>query len=67
LSNPYLAKPDPSALRYALYCGAYKLDLTSAPERALGTFEIEAIAHKLGQLMWPSFYEVIDLQAKENS
>lgn len=66
MSNPRLAKPDPGAYRYAVHCCSYKLDLSDQPDRAVALFEHEAIANTFGRLMWPSYFEVVDLRAGEN-
>lgn len=67
MSNPYLAKPDPTAYRYAVHSCSYKLDLSDKPDRAVALFEREAIATTFGRLMWPSYFEVVDLRPGDDS
>lgn len=65
MSNPNLSKPDPAAYRFAVHSCAYKIDLSIPPDRAVALFEHEAIANTFGRLMWPSYFEVVDLRAGE--
>ncbi|MGV8917809.1 MAG: hypothetical protein ACOH2R_08425 [Pseudomonas sp.] len=67
MSNNQLAKPDPTAYRYAVHSCSYKLDLAQKPDRAVALFDNEALANTFGRLMWPSFYEVVDIRAGEES
>lgn len=61
--NPCLAKPDPSAYRFAVHCCSYKWDLANPPDHAVALFVIEADAKKYGAMMWPDTYEVVDISA----
>ena len=61
--NRQLARVNPDTYRWAVHCCSYKLDLSHQPDRAVALFEHESAARHFGALMWPSTYEVIDLQA----
>jgi hypothetical protein len=65
MDNPYLAKPDVPAYRYAVHSGSYKLDLTDKPDRAVALFENKVIAATFGRMMWPSTFEVVDIGANQ--
>ena len=58
-----LAEPDVLAFRFAVYACSSKLGLSHLPDPALALFEHRLIAEAFGQMMWPSTYEVVDLQA----
>ena len=63
MRNPNLAPAEPSAYRWAVHCCAYKFDLSRGPERPVALFEHESAAKYFGGLMWPSTFEVVDLQS----
>ena len=63
MPNPNLARVDPSAYRWAVHCCSYKLDLSQSPDHAVALFEHESAANTFGRLMWPSTFEVVDLQS----
>ena len=63
MSNPHLAPVELSAYRWAVHCCSYKLDLSYKPDRAVALFEHESAAKRFGGLMWPSTFEVVDLQS----
>ncbi|CAM5295470.1 hypothetical protein [Pseudomonas fragi] len=63
MPNPHLAPVEPSAYRWAVHCCSYKLDLSHKPDRAVALFEHESAAKHFGGLMWPSTFEVVDLQS----
>ena len=65
MPNSCLAPTDPADYRYAVHCCAYKLDLSTSPDRAVALFEHSSAAIKFGQLMWPETYEVIDQLTRE--
>ena len=63
MPNPHLAPVESSAYRWAVHCCSYKLDLNHKPDRAVALFEHESAAKYFGGLMWPSTFEVVDLQS----
>ena len=63
MPNPHLAPVELSAYRWAVHCCSYKLDLSHKPDRAVALFEHESAAKRFGGLMWPSTFEVVDLQS----
>lgn len=65
MPNPHLAPAEPSAYRWAVHCCSYKLDLSDMPDRAVALFEHESVAHTFGRLMWPTTYEVVHRQPRQ--
>ena len=63
--NPHLAPAEPSAYQWAVHCCSYKLDLSDMPDRAVALFEHESVAHTFGRLMWPTTYEVVHRQSRQ--
>ncbi len=62
-STNRLASPDVPSFRFAVYACSSKLDLSNSPDPALALFEHKLIAEAFGRMMWPTTYEVVDLQA----
>lgn len=62
MANPMLARPTSQPLRFALYAGSRCLGLTCEPERPVATFEFREHAEDLGTRLWPSTYEIVDLE-----
>ena len=65
MPNPHLAPVELSAYRWAVHCCSYKLDLSDMPDRAVALFEHESVAHTFGRLMWPTTYEVVHRQPRQ--
>ncbi|OZY39364.1 hypothetical protein CJF43_23360 [Pseudomonas fragi] len=63
MANPRLATVEPRAYRWAVHCCSYKWELGTFPDRAVALFADEAMAIRYGGSMWPSTFEVVDLQA----
>lgn len=56
-----LAVPNPANFRFAVFCCAYKMDLGCTPENALALFVYPAMAMRYGAWMWPTTFQVVDL------
>lgn len=65
MANTRLASTNPAEYRFAVHCCGYKWELSDKPDRAVALFEHPSAALRFGQLMWPSTYEVIDLNTGE--
>jgi hypothetical protein len=57
-----LAIPDPANYRFAVFCCSFKMDLGSTPDHALALFVDQAMAERYGAWMWPTTFEVVDLE-----
>ncbi len=57
-----LAIPDPANYRFAVFCCSFKMDLGSTPDHALALFVDQAMAKRYGAWMWPSTFQVVDLE-----
>lgn len=62
MRNSMLAPLDNQPLRFALYAGSRKWGLTCKSERPVATFEFREHAEDLGARLWPSTYEIVDLE-----
>ncbi len=62
LSDRRLAVPDPTNYRFAVFCCSYKIDLGSPPDHALALFVDQAMAERYGAWMWPTTFQVVDLE-----
>ena len=56
-----LAIPDPANYRFAVFCCSFKLDLGDTPDHALALFANQAMAERYGVWMWPTTFQVVDL------
>ena len=61
MRNPMLAAPVASNYQFAVYSGAYQVDLTIEPEQPRALFADAGMAARYGALMWPGTFEVIDV------
>lgn len=61
MRNTMLAPPVTSNYQFAVYSGAYKLDLTTEPEQPQALFADRQVAISYAGAKWPSTYEVVDL------
>jgi hypothetical protein len=57
-----LAIPDPANYRFAVFCCSFKMDLGSTPDHAMALFVDQAMAKRYGAWMWPSTFQVVDLE-----
>ena len=57
-----LAIPDPANYRFAVFCCSFKMDLGSTPDHAIALFVDQAMAKRYGAWMWPSTFQVVDLE-----
>lgn len=56
-----LAVPNPANYRFAVFCCSFKMDLGSIPDHALALFADQAMAMRYGVWMWPTTFQVVDL------
>ena len=63
MADRLLAAPVPENYRFAVFCCSFKWELGSTPDHALALFVDRAMAERYGASMWPSTFEVVDLQA----
>ena len=56
-----LAVPNPANYRFAVFCCSFKMDLGSTPDHALALFADHAMAMRYGAWMWPTTFQVVDL------
>lgn len=56
-----LAVPNPANYRFAVFCCSFKMDLGSTPDHALALFADQAMAMRYGAWMWPTTFQVVDL------
>lgn len=61
MRNPMLAPPVTSNYQFAVYSGAYKLDLTGEPEQPQALFADRDIASSYARAKWPTTHEIVDL------
>jgi hypothetical protein len=61
LSDRRLAVPDPANYRFAVFCCSFKMDLSDTPDHALALFANQAMAERYGVWMWPTTFQVVDL------
>ncbi|MNC73293.1 hypothetical protein D3C75_1244660 [compost metagenome] len=57
-----LAVPNPANYRFAVFCCSFKMDLGSTPDYALALFVDQTMAERYGAWMWPTTFEVVDLE-----
>lgn len=62
MRDPMLALPEPGLFRFALYACSYKIGLGDSPERPMAMFQLRCHAAEMGARMWPSTFEVVDLE-----
>jgi len=61
MRNPMLAAPVTGNYQFAVYSGAYKLDLTAEPEQPQALFADREIASSYARAKWPTTHEIVDL------
>lgn len=64
MSEPELLAPDPAEYRYALYCHSQTFGLSHQPQPPVALYRDEQSARLHGVRMWPSAFEVVDLQGE---
>jgi hypothetical protein len=57
-----LAVPNPANYRFAVFCCSFKMDMGSTPDHALALFVDQAMAERYGAWMWPTTFQVVDLE-----
>jgi len=57
-----LAVPNPANYRFAVFCCSFKMDMGSTPDHALALFVDQAMAERYGDWMWPTTFQVVDLE-----
>lgn len=62
MRNSMPARTASLPLRFELYAGSRCLGLTCDTERPVATFEFREHAEDLGARLWPSTYEIVDLE-----
>ncbi|CAI8789675.1 hypothetical protein EMIT0P291_190096 [Pseudomonas sp. IT-P291] len=45
-----------------MFCCSFKIDLGSPPDHALALFVDQAMAERYGAWMWPTTFQVVDLE-----
>ena len=64
MTDSMLLTPDPAEYRYALYCCTYTRGLSYQPHPPIALYRDEQSARLHGVRMWPSAFEVVDLQGE---
>ena len=64
MSDSVLLAPDPADYRYALYCHSQAFGLSHQPQPPVALYRDEQSARLHGVRMWPSAFEVVDLQGE---
>lgn len=64
MTDPVLLAPDPADYRYALYCHSQAFGLSHQPQPPVALYRDEHSARLHGVRMWPSAFQVVDLQGE---